>query len=306
MSWLKIVDEAVMFWQYPVCTEKQFCIQNDDDQNFLGFPWATIIDKNVTTESVHQFLRSFINTDKKYYTCCQHIYFRRLASLFNSLNIELVYTPHKCIGEDSIDGISLEPCPLYAVNIEDEHRNSIFRDVDLLNRQRDLLFSFMGGYQYGYISDIREKIFKLPSGKDRVITYTGDWHFNEVVYSIHQSGQGLLNESESRRDNTKIYNELLVRSRYSLCPSGSGPNSIRFWESLGAGSIPVLLADTLELPRDSRWKDSILRIEEKELENIDRILTEISEEEEFQRRASCLELYSFYQRNYEGLAHCAK
>ena len=66
MSWLKIVDEAVMFWQYPVCTEKQFCIQNDDDQNFLGFPWATIIDKNVTTESVHQFLRSFINTDKKY------------------------------------------------------------------------------------------------------------------------------------------------------------------------------------------------------------------------------------------------
>ena len=41
---------------------------------------------------------------------------------------------------------------------------------------------------------------------------------------------------------------LLLNSKYTLCPSGSGPNSIRLWESLACGSIPIILSDTLDLP----------------------------------------------------------
>tara|TARA_R110000737_G_scaffold216683_1_gene233111 strand:- start:77 stop:982 length:906 start_codon:yes stop_codon:yes gene_type:complete len=301
MNWLEVVDEAGMFWQYPVRTEKQFCLQNNGDEHFVGFPWATVIDKNVTTDSVYNFLRDFIDPSKNYYTCCQHIYFRQLYDLFKTLGINVLYTPHKCLQENIHDDIELKSCPLYAVNIEDGDRNLEFSEVDLLKVERDLLFSFMGGYQYGYISDIRQRIFNLPSKENSVIENTGDWHFNEVVYSIHQSGQGLLNESETRRNNTRIYNDLLIRSRYSLCPSGSGPSSIRFWESLGSGSIPVLLADTLELPDSSRWPSSFLKIDECDIEQIENILDSISEEEEFQRRSSCLEMYAFYRENYRGL-----
>ena len=301
MSWLEVVEDAGMFWQYPVRTENQFCLQNDGNKDFLGFPWAPVIDKNVTTESVYHFLREFTDPNTTYYTCCQHIYFRRLYDLFKALKVNVLYTPHKYLQEDFHEDIELRACPLYAVNIEDEHRNAELTKVDLLETERDLLFSFMGGYQHGYISNIRQRIFNLPSKENSVIANTGDWHFNEVVYSIHQSGQGLLNESEARRNNTKTYNNLLIRSRYSLCPSGSGPSSIRFWESLGAGSIPVLLADTLELPDSSRWPRSFLKVKECDIEQIESILESISEEEELQRRASCLEMYEFYRENYRGL-----
>ena len=301
MTWMKVVEDSGMFWQYPVCTEKQFCLQNDGEDGFFGFPWATIIDKNVSLDSVYSFLQRFSDSDSNYYTCCQHIYFRRLIGLFKALRIQTVYTPHKCIGEDFYEGVKLNPCPLYAVNIEDDHRNSEFVNKDLLSKQRDLLFSFMGGYQYGYISDVRKRIFNLPKKEKYFIANTGDWHFNETVYSVHQNGQGLLNESKRRKDNTSTYNKLLLRSRYSLCPSGSGPSSIRFWESLGSGSIPVLLADTLELPSSERWPKSFLRIKECELEDIEQILDSISDEEESTRRSSCIEMYNFYRSNYRGL-----
>ena len=81
----------------------------------------------------------------------------------------------------------------------------------------------------------------------------------------------------------------------------SGPNSIRFWEALGAGSIPVLLADTLELPENKLWDSSILRIRESEINNIDTILRKISPEEINKRRSGCLDMYNYYKNNYRNL-----
>ena len=42
--------------------------------------------------------------------------------------------------------------------------------------------------------------------------------------------------------------------------------SIRFWESLAVGSIPILLSDSLELPNHNLWKDTIIELKENELD----------------------------------------
>ena len=34
-----------IFWQYPVITEKTFFNQNKNNEQFYGFPWATVHDK---------------------------------------------------------------------------------------------------------------------------------------------------------------------------------------------------------------------------------------------------------------------
>ena len=39
------------------------------------------------------------------------------------------------------------------------------------------------------------------------------------------------------------FTRILQESIFSLCPSGAGPNSTRLWESIGCGSIPVVLSD---------------------------------------------------------------
>jgi len=299
-----LLKQIGLFWQYPVITEKEFYRQNKGDVNYFPFPWATVIDKHVNQQRLLEILKAVILPNKNYYTCCQHISYHKLVKLWSLLGIGTVYTPHKCLGIDKIGSIKLVACPLYAVNLEDKTRNEVFNGVDLLNKERKYFYSFAGGYQVNcYLTDIRLRIFDLNKNgrKDCIIRNTGDWHFNCDVYGGGQDRNGKLNEDQRHKIKTKLYNSILLDSRYALAPSGSGPNSIRFWEALGAGSIPVLLADTLELPKHALWEKSIVRIKESDLDNIDDILGKIGRAEEKERRENCLKLYEYFRNNYRNI-----
>ena len=73
--------------------------------------------------------------------------------------------------------------------------------------------------------------------------------------------KGELIHTDSQVQKTSAYNDYLLKSVFSLCPSGSGPNSIRLWESLGIGTIPVVLADTLDLPKHELMEKAIIQVE---------------------------------------------
>ena len=105
-------------------------------------------------------------------------------------------------------------------------------------------------------------------------------------------------EKKVQKIKTSIYNNILLNSRFSLCPSGTGPNSIRFWESLACGSIPILLSDTLELPYHELWDNAIIRCHEKDLENIDIILEEIRSHKEDEMRQNCLTIYNDFKNDF--------
>ena len=295
----KILNKTDLFWQYPVITEQEFYNQNKDDPNYFGFPWATIIDKRI---NINELFKLLINNKKhnNYYTCCQHILFRKLIPLFFTLGIKTVYTPHKIKGEDEIKNIKLMPCPLYAVNFEDKERNIEFRNIDYIKQNRNYLYSFVGGYQKGYLTNIREKIFKLNKNENNYIINTGDWHFNSTVYSKIQNKNKELNTNKLHNDKRKLYNNILLNSKFTLCPSGSGPNSIRFWEALACGSIPVLLSDKLELPYNINWKEAIIFYPEKDIENIEHFLKNINSNEENKRRKKCIELYKKIKNNFKN------
>lgn len=293
----KILRETSLFWQYPVITEKEFYEQNKDNSQYCGIPWATIIDKRVNLSQFYKFIIPYLK-HKDYYTCCQHISFRKLIPLMKIMGITKLYTPHKIQNENNISGIELIPCPLYAVNFEDKSRNKEFMNIDFMNIERKYLYSFMGGVQQGYLTNIRNDIFKLPEKEHNKIIKTGDWHFNKTVYSNLQNRNGDLNVDDKHINKTKIYNELLLNSRYSLCPSGSGPNSIRFWESLACGSIPVLLSDTLELPKDIDWNNTIVILKENDIFNIENILKTITTEKEEIMRQNCVNVYNKLKNNF--------
>ena len=289
-----------IFWQYPVKTEEEFYKQNKHNPNYIGLPWATIIDKGVNQKVLVKALLPLIKT-KNTYTCCQHIHFRNLIPIMKIIGIKAVYTPHKVIGQDEINGFYIYPCPLYAVNVEDNTRNNEFQNVDYNTIERKYLYSFMGGYQSNYLTKIRKNIFEIKHHDDAFILNTGSWHFNNVVYSNKQNIKKELNIDNNHIEKTKNYNKLLLQSRFSLCPSGSGPNSIRFWESLAVGAIPILLADTLELPEHSLWENAIIKLEESKLETLTELLSKISEEKEKEMRENCIQLYNYYKNNYRNL-----
>jgi len=91
----------------------------------------------------------------------------------------------------------------------------------------------------------------------------------------------------------------LSRSRFSLCPRGTGPSTIRFWESLGAGSIPVLIGSDMGLPDGYDWKKCVITISELDINKIHKILSSFTLEQESRMRESCLEAYSkFSGKNF--------
>ena len=288
-----------LFWQYPAITEKSFYIQNKDNNNLFSMPWATIIDKEYNLHNIYRLLRPIIIKNKPYFTCCQHIHFRKLIPLWKALNIVTVFTPHKIKNQNNIKGITIKSCPLYAVNIENEQFNKEFNNIDYLNNERQILYSFIGGYQpKEYLTKIRPSIFEMKHPENTLIKYTGEWHFNKLVYNEKQNHKLELNIDEKHTTLTSYYNNLLINSRYTLAPSGSGPNSIRFWEALAVGSIPVLLSDTLELPQHELWKDAIVIIKESEVNKLQEVLNNISPEKEKIMRENCIKIYNHFKNNF--------
>ena len=295
----ELIINFKLFWQYPVITEKTFYEQSVNDYKYLGLPWATIIDKRYNLEVIYNILKEHIQPDVQYYTCCQHISFRNLIQLFKKLNIYTIYTPHKILAENKLSDIQLKPCPLYAVNIEDNNRNTLFQNVDFINISRKYLYSFQGAYnQNWYLTNIRKRIFEMKHPDNCCVKYIGNWHFDNVVYNKKQNVYNELNESDDDTVRTRQYNQLLIDSRYSLCPSGSGPNSIRLWESLAVGTIPIIIADTLELPCHELWENAIIRIPENELHELPVILSKINANKEREMRENCMKLYMYYKNNY--------
>ena len=292
-----ILKKEKLFWQYPVITEQTFYEQEKENPNFLGFPWATVIDKKININEIYKLLSPRIKREEEYYTCCQHIYFRYLQNLWKLLNITCVYTPHKCIGEDYLGNIKLIACPLYAVNLEDKRRNKMF--LENLKPERGIFYSFVGAFGSKYMSDVRVHLTRLKNPPNCFVHLTQNWHFEELVYNNkNQNHHKLMQESKAHVENTQKYNYLLLVSRFMLAPSGTGPSSIRFWEALGAGAIPVLLSDKLELPAHPLWDDAIVRIKELQYKTIPEVLGLISNDRETELRNNCLKIYKHFANNY--------
>lgn len=245
-------------------------------------------------------LKSRYSDHGGYYTCCQHIRFRELIPYMKALGVTKLFTPHKVKGEDTISGVVIEGCPLYAVNFEDPYRNSEITSGD--TPPRDLLYSFVGGYQNGYLSMVRNDIFNLPPRSDTLIRNTGSWHFNSIVYSSSQNAEGDQMVDTSHHTKTAFYNQTLQRSRYSLCPSGSGPNSIRLWESLAVGAIPVILADTLDVPACPLWEQAVIFLPERDVGTVADVLSSIQPLREAAMREKCLEIYKGFRNSYASFS----
>jgi hypothetical protein len=162
------------------------------------------------------------------------------------------------------------------------------------HQPKDILYSFIGSYGKKHISNIREKIFKDTHETKSVIIERRGWQFDADVYAsqvLHNPISSV--ESYINSEKARYYQQVLTRSRFSLCPSGTGPTSIRFLESLGSGAIPVILADTMMLPsiRGVYWDDCTIKIAEKDYNQLRPILREITPEQEETMRGKGLQAY---------------
>jgi hypothetical protein len=223
--------------------------------NYVAFPWAVLINKNL----LHTVPE--INVENGY-TVCQHIRYEKIIPILKKMGVKVLFTPHV---DKDYDGITVLPFPHLAIN-----------GINPSNITKDICASFVGAE---YTHHTRAQIFKLFAHDPRFVLLNrgNTWHFNLKPQLLDYY--------------TQEYQDILVRSRFALCPRGTGASTIRFWESLQAGAVPVLIADAMRLPDSFDWDKCIIKIKESDLNTIPTILDSISPEQELNMRSQCLIAY---------------
>ena len=123
---------------------------------------------------------------------------------------DIVFTPHSFTNDKFIS------IPHYAVNINDN-----------INKDRDKLFSFMGSTT------------THTTRKSLVKNYPSNCFDTNIHWGL---------DTNMTTDFKTNYINLLNDSIFSICPRGTGISSVRLFESMAMGCIPIVVADNYEYP----------------------------------------------------------
>jgi hypothetical protein len=98
--------------------------------------------------------------------------------------------------------------------------------------------------------------------------------------------------------NAEDYNRVLSHSVFSLCPEGAGPNTLRLWESLAVGAIPVVIGTGDWVPPplgkdNAALQNACLFVDRSEIAGLFEMLRSIDSSEIHRRQRAALECYHF-------------
>jgi hypothetical protein len=188
------------------------------------------------------------------HTVCQHILWRRLCDTFHKIGVTDLHLSHAEVAGDSSAGhleLRVHSWPLIAPNVEVAGRR-VGLEVGRPIEKKRYLASFVGAYMPHYRSDVRLRLSEAArqcGRSDVLVDLGGEWHFDRIVYEEQVKHKALdPTHAYAQALAVQHYNELLSDSVFSLCPEGAGPNTLRLWESLAVGSIPVIFAPGWQPP----------------------------------------------------------
>jgi glycosyltransferase involved in cell wall biosynthesis len=256
-------------WQYPAITEQHAFhrvrdhLPDLDGRGYLAFPWATLFDllnkshpRAGALLSKLQGLASEVRDAGPAIVAsvCQHVDLPKHAAVVAEAGVTDVFWSHTTKAKRFLPeagGLRLHPFPLYPVNV--------VREVSPQG-EKPLLFSFAGAIENPcYLSKARVWIRKhLQDHPEGSVVERMGWHYHGEVYEAQIHGRA-PSDPKGQKNKGKEFCQLMGESIFSLCPSGSGPNSIRLWESIASGVIPVILSDGY-LPPGSKedWENAVV------------------------------------------------
>jgi hypothetical protein len=313
-----------MFWQFPARTEAAAFDRHAELPHavsdgsavhvYLGLPWATWIDRTTRRGTVpvaveHELLMQRVRiggfrrvlralgADLRVHTVCQHVGFRPWLPAWRRLGVTDLWLSHAPPVGTRFDAGAprLHPWHLYAVNVEDAGRRQglvVGRDPEA----RRVLASFVGAHDAHYLSDTRLRLRALAGQDGFEIRVTEGWHFEDVVYRRQIDGDGAAPAGGAGAA-VERYNALLSDSVFSLCPAGAGPNTLRLWESLAVGAVPVLLGPAPRLPEGGTlppidWDRIVLRVADEQIPDLPRLLSAVPIDERRRRQQLGLQAYA--------------
>lgn len=305
--------EQLNFWQYPCRTEQDAYERHlrmeapywdgEGVHLYVGMPWATWIDKKTFPDQLLEAYRSrlkamaeVLGEPLQVHSVCQHIRWKEHPHRFEQAGINQLWIAHKEKGWDTEGKLRLHSWPLYAVNVLDPERREGLEFVPV--EKKTIFASFKGAHMKHYPSDIRLRLRELADLEGYEIEVTDLWHFNRFVYN-YQIANEEADKQAIENQEVQNYNRLLAQSLFSLCPAGAGPNTLRLWESLGAGSIPVVLSNNYDPPifhkyRDLDWEQAVITIREEDAQLLPGILEQTTRQARRAMQEASRRLFPIY------------
>ena len=131
-----------------------------------------------------------------------------------------------------------------------------FRPVD---PDSPYLGSFIGSFKN---SPVRGEIGKLPTDRFLLVDTSA---YSKTVLAGETA-------AEERHRFWSQYADAMEAGKFSLCPRGIGPGSIRVFESMQMGRCPVILSDEWVLPPHVDWPNCSIVLPEKDASHLPEIL----------------------------------
>jgi hypothetical protein len=298
-------------WQLPATTEKDAYIQHlyDDSADisniYIGFSWAVLIDLAMAQGKNIEDLFDNLNIEpikkstsyKKAHTVCQHIHWGKVIPICKKIGITDLHISHCPRDISHVDNIKIHPWKLTASNFK--HSEMKYK---LYNKK--YLFSFIGSTNKYYRSDIREKLkeycLNLDQNKYSFIYELRDkWFYQDYVYNYQiKNMPWTYKDHKLLKFNQNIYNDILCSSVFSLCPEGTGPNTIRVWESMAVGVIPVIYSDDWRPPtiKQYSWQDFSIFIPKNDYAKTLEILLSIDKKKIKKMQLNALNAYKIFDK----------
>ena len=126
-----------------------------------------------------------------------------------------------------------------------------------IHDDQSLLFSFIGA---GVNSAVRTRVLKLRHSRALLIDTS------QLAISERQR------DGSTKDEYTLRYAQLLMRSKFILCPRGIGSSSWRLFETMKAGRVPVIISDAWVAPLGPDWESFSLRVRESAVDAIPGLL----------------------------------
>lgn len=140
------------------------------------------------------------------------------------------------------------------------------------------LFSFMGSMRN---AAVRAKFRNLHHPRS---------FFQDTARDFQRIQVRQMTQRE-RLDYDRRYAELTKASKFVLCPRGLSPSSIRLFETMRMGRVPVILSDAWVPPIGPAWDRFSIQVREGEIASIPRILEE--------REAEAVEMGELARKEWE-------
>lgn len=118
--------------------------------------------------------------------------------------------------------------------------------------RRDWLYSFMGRTA---TSPVRRQLLQLHGGRG---------HCLDVSVAPHSENK--------HEDYRSAYWSVTARSHFVLCPRGYGSSSMRLFEVMQSGRVPIIVSDDWIAPEGPDWPAFSIRIAESRIAEIPKIL----------------------------------